>query len=157
MISNMSNFPLKSRKTWNLLSVFMFYKGRKSLFFLNIFSIFFKKYIIFHLFLLRALHTWRLPFIVSLRTEHGRLWHIFFSHECAFLQFFFHVIENSDVISYYMKKSTTLIQRDAFRSCRKRDLNPHDLNDHRHLKPARLPIPPFLHFFCAVALATALI
>ena len=26
--------------------------------------------------------------------------------------------------------------------CGERDLNPHDLNDHRHLKPARLPIPP---------------
>ena len=25
-------------------------------------------------------------------------------------------------------------------------MNPHDLNDHRHLKPARLPIPPLLHF-----------
>ena len=24
-------------------------------------------------------------------------------------------------------------------------MNPHDLNDHRHLKPARLPIPPLLH------------
>ena len=24
-------------------------------------------------------------------------------------------------------------------------MNPHGLNDHRHLKPARLPIPPLLH------------
>ena len=28
-------------------------------------------------------------------------------------------------------------------------MNPHGLNDHRHLKPARLPIPPLLHFLCA--------
>ena len=41
------------------------------------------------------------------------------------------------------------------------DLNPHDLCDHRHLKPARPPIPPFLHFFnrlvllCLLRLSTA--
>ncbi len=28
-------------------------------------------------------------------------------------------------------------------------MNPHDLNDHRHLKPARLPIPPLLHLSLA--------
>ena len=28
-------------------------------------------------------------------------------------------------------------------------MNPHGLNDHRHLKPARLPIPPLLHILCA--------
>ena len=32
------------------------------------------------------------------------------------------------------------------KKCRRWDLNPHGLNDHRHLKPARLPIPPLLHF-----------
>ena len=31
------------------------------------------------------------------------------------------------------------------KKCRRWDLNPHDLNGHRHLKPARLPIPPLLH------------
>ena len=31
------------------------------------------------------------------------------------------------------------------KECRRWDLNPHGLNDHRHLKPARLPIPPLLH------------
>ena len=31
------------------------------------------------------------------------------------------------------------------KKCRRWDLNPHGLNDHRHLKPARLPIPPLLH------------
>ena len=40
----------------------------------------------------------------------------------------------SSHILYFIKKE-----------CRRWDLNPHGLNDHRHLKPARLPIPPLLH------------